>query len=253
MRIIVLVVLALSIVLLYSGSYSTLIYTYSGGIYHSTMLPTITPLIPREHIIKYEYPGEGEYIHPDTKVILQLGVSERKKVSLSIEVLSREGIVEKLDYGANSNFKVELSYPFEWRLKILVGVLDNSSTYDVDLEIAEIKPTTVMLIGIDPLKGFTLALAGIIILSVLLWKSSSRRIIINYEVYLVLPVLITLDYLSTFLAGEEFEKLFIPKMLYSMMGFSEFFIANIMLSILFSLILFHAIENRKYYMTGKIF
>lgn len=251
MKIIVIAVFILGITLIYAGFYVALIYAHEGASYYSIDLPAVTPLIPRGHIIDYYYPSNNRYIAPGTIVVLYVNAPE--EVSLSIEVLSKgDSIAYRIDCGVNSSFRVELSYPFEWRMKILVGVLDNSSIYTVSLEVAEIKPVTARLLDIDPFKGFTLAAVGLLILAFIFRNPSAMRTIREYCVYTYLPTVVLLDFVSTLLAGEEFEMLAIPRTLYSKVGLPQFFIANLLLSVAFSLILLHIIRSRKYHTIGEI-
>ena len=152
----------------------------------------------------------------------------------------------------NSSFRIELDYSFKWKMKILIGILDNSSTYTVSLEIAEIKPVAAKLADIDPLKGFTLTIMGFLILALIFRNPSTMRTIKEYRVYTSLPTIILLDFISTFLSGEKFEKLAIPRTLYSTVGLPQFFTINLFLSTAFSLLLLHVIKNRKYHIVGKI-
>ena len=237
--------------MVYAGSYAALIHTYRGVTYYSAGLPAVTSLTPRGHVIDHYYPPRGRWIPPGA--IVTLHVDAPREVSLVIEILSREGsIVEKIDCGVNSSFRVELSYPFEWKMKILVGVLDNSSVYTISLEVTEVKPVTAMLAGIDPLRGFTLAAAGLSILVFIFWNLSTRKVVREYWVYASLPTTILLDYISTLLAGEEFEMLAIPRALYSVMGLSQFFTANMLLSVVLSLLLLHVAESGKICTASKV-
>jgi len=251
--VVVIVVLIGGIALIYAGSYTVLIYAHGGVSYYSTELPAVTPLIPRGYTIDYYYPPNNRYLAPGTIVALYVNAPEDKKISLSIEVLLKgDGTAYRIDYGVNSSFRIELDYPFEWRMKILIGILDNSSTYTVSLEIAETKPVAVRLFGIDPFKGFTLAAIGFLILALIFRNPSAMRTVREYCVYASLPTIVLLDFISTLLAGEEFEMLAIPRMLYSTVGLPQFFVVNLLLSIAFSLILLHAVKSRKYHTIGKI-